>query len=96
MKKALLLIFLLGLSLPCRANEPLPTTAVVGDILFMRPSGLILTLVGSALFVGLSPLTAIAAISPPHDAFEVAADVLVLRPANFTFNRPVGVMEAGF
>jgi hypothetical protein len=62
------------------------------DIVLYRPLGLITTIAGSALFVAISPLTAFATISPPHDAFDIAADMLILSPAKFTFDRPLGVM----
>jgi len=94
MKNALLLIILFTVLSPSQAadfDSP-PTGTFLVDVILMRPGGLMLTVVGSALFVGLSPLTALAAVSPPHDAFDIAAELLVLKPANFTFNRPVGEM----
>ncbi|MGR9071987.1 MAG: hypothetical protein ACU833_02865 [Gammaproteobacteria bacterium] len=63
---------------------------VIFDILLYRPVGVAATLIGSCLFVGLSPLTALAQISPPHDAFEKTADILVVSPFKYTFDRPVG------
>ncbi|WKJ91187.1 hypothetical protein QZJ86_03405 [Methylomonas montana] len=62
------------------------------DIVLYRPLGLIATVAGSAIFAATSPLTAFANISPPHDAFEIAAGMLVVAPAKFTFDRPLGVM----
>ena len=44
------------------------------DVVFLRPIGLIGTIVGTALFIGLSPFTAMATIAPPHDAFSFMAD----------------------
>lgn len=92
MKNALLLIIFLSLLSPCQAAERPPASTVLVDVILMRPGGLVLTIVGSALFVGLTPLTAFAAIAPPHDAFDIVADVLIVGPADFTFNRPIGAM----
>ena len=63
---------------------------VMIDAVFLRPLGFVGTVVGSALFVGLSPLVAIASIPAPHDAFEKLADTIVVKPAKYTFVRPVG------
>lgn len=63
------------------------------DIIFLRPMGLIATVAGSALFIGLSPVTALASITPPHDAFSHMGHYLVMTPVDFTFSRPIGVNE---
>ena len=63
---------------------------VMMDAVFLRPLGFVGTMVGSALFVGLSPLVAVASIPAPHDAFEKLADTIVVKPAKYTFVRPVG------
>ncbi len=63
------------------------------DVVVLRPLGLAGTLVGSAVFVGVSPLTALASIAPPHDAFEKMGYMLVKTPYDFTFVRPVGINE---
>lgn len=63
------------------------------DIVFLRPMGLVATVAGSALFIGLSPVTALASITPPHDAFSHMGHYLVLTPVKFTFSRPIGVNE---
>ncbi|GAW85232.1 conserved hypothetical protein [Bathymodiolus platifrons methanotrophic gill symbiont] len=60
------------------------------DLLIFRPIGLATTVVGTALFIGLSPLTALSSIAPPHDAFERVADVFIIVPATYTFLRPMG------
>ena len=60
------------------------------DILITRPLGLATTVVGTALFVVMSPFTALSAIAPPHDSFERVADVFIVVPATYTFLRPVG------
>lgn len=63
---------------------------VVVEVLFARPLGLVGTLVGTGLYIAISPLTALADIAPPHDAFVKTADALVFAPAWFTFQRPLG------
>ncbi|NOT85015.1 MAG: hypothetical protein HOP02_09645 [Methylococcaceae bacterium] len=63
---------------------------VVLDVLLYRPLGFVATLVGGAVFVGMSPLTALASIPAPHDAFNKTFNILVLTPAAYTFVRPVG------
>lgn len=63
---------------------------VVLDILLYRPVGFVATLVGGAVFAGMSPLTAFASIPAPHDAFQKTFKVLVLAPAAYTFVRPLG------
>lgn len=63
------------------------------DIIFLRPMGLVATVAGSALFIGLSPVTALATIPPPHDAFSHMGHYLVMTPVDFTFSRPIGVNE---
>ena len=60
------------------------------DVVILRPLGLAFTIAGTGLFIGLSPLTALAHISPPHDAFKKVADVLIIAPGAYTFSRPVG------
>lgn len=63
---------------------------VLLDVILYRPVGLALTIAGTALYVGLSPLTAMASIPEPHDAFEKTYKVLIRMPARYTFVRPVG------
>ena len=63
---------------------------VVLDVLFYRPLGLVATVIGTGMFIGLSPLTAFASIPSPHDAFVKTSKILILSPATYTFIRPVG------
>ena len=58
--------------------------------LVLRPVSFSGMIAGSALYVGLSPLTALAAIPAPHDSFELLADLMIVKPAKYTFVRPVG------
>ncbi|MGR8997923.1 MAG: hypothetical protein ACU88J_02595 [Gammaproteobacteria bacterium] len=58
---------------------------------FLRPLGFVEIIAGTATFVVLSPLTAIASIpAPKENAFAELADSLVVKPVKFTFVRPVG------
>jgi len=63
---------------------------VILDVLFYRPVGLAVTLIGAGVFIGMSPLTALASIPAPHDAFAKTSNILILAPAAYTFIRPVG------
>lgn len=63
---------------------------VLLDVLLYRPVGLAVTIIGAGAFIGLSPLTALASIPEPHDAFAKVGSILILAPAAYTFIRPVG------
>lgn len=95
MKKLLFSVVILVLSANAVAEIPpprhQPPAIHLVDVLIYRPVGLVATLAGTALFVGISPLTGLAAISPPHDAFKKMAGILIWAPAKFTFDRPMGV-----
>ena len=69
-----------------------PGLAIV-DLILYRPLGVAATVVGSALFVGFRPFTAIAQISPPHDAFKKTAAILARAPFEYTFSRPLGELD---
>lgn len=75
---------------PYRFAYRTDTPLVLTDLIVARPLGLVGTVVGTALFIGLSPFTALAAIAPPHDAFARTADILIAQPAAYTFVRPLG------
>ena len=64
------------------------------DVIFVRPVGFVGMLAGGALFIGLSPLTALANIPEPHNAFERVGGVLVGAPYAYTFVRPLGYFSA--
>ena len=66
---------------------------VLADIILLRPVGVALAAAGTALFIATTPLIAIADIAPPHDAFARAGTIMVLGPAGFAFNRPLGEMN---
>jgi hypothetical protein len=63
---------------------------VLLDVILYRPVGLVVTILGTAAFIGLSPLTALASIPAPHDAFNKTSKILILAPAAYTFIRPIG------
>ena len=63
---------------------------VLLDVLLYRPVGLVVTVIGAGAFIGLSPLTALASIPAPHDAFLKTSKILILAPAAYTFVRPLG------
>ena len=63
---------------------------VLLDVLLYRPVGFAVTIIGTGAFIGLSPLTALASIPEPHDAFAKTAKILILAPAAYTFIRPIG------
>jgi len=55
-----------------------------------RPWGVVTTIVGTGLYVGISPFTALFMIPKPHDSFERLADKMVYTPFKWTFMRPIG------
>ena len=63
---------------------------VMTDVIVIRPVGFAVMLAGGALFLGVSPLTALASIPAPHDSFERVGAVLVGAPYSYTFVRPLG------
>jgi hypothetical protein len=63
---------------------------VLLDVLLYRPVGLVATVIGTAVFVGVSPLIALASIPEPHDAFAKISEILILAPGAYTFVRPIG------
>jgi hypothetical protein len=58
--------------------------------MILRPVGIAATIIGAGVYIGASPLTAIATIPKPHDAFEKLADTIVCKPFKWTFLRPSG------
>ena len=94
MKK--LISFFILLSVMCcsavahsQSVEEIDPGFVILDVLFYRPLGLAATIIGTGVFIGLSPLTAFASIPEPHDAFAKTGKILILAPAAYTFIRPV-------
>jgi hypothetical protein len=91
--KSLLLVFAVSFASPGFAKQQ--TIKADGyDYLIdvvLRPLGFVEIIAGTATFVLLSPLTAIASIPAPQEhAFVELADTLIVKPYKFTFERPVG------
>ena len=74
-----------------KANEtteaPNAAGAMVLDALLLRPLGLAATVLGAATFVVTLPF------SLPTRSADDAAEVLVVKPAEYTFARPLGEVE---
>jgi hypothetical protein len=66
-------------------SNPMETAA---DALVVRPACLVATAVGSAVFIVALPWAAIS------KSVKRTANTLVVKPANATFTRPLGDMEA--
>ncbi|MEO1879121.1 MAG: hypothetical protein ABGX40_03995 [Methylococcales bacterium] len=95
MKWVCFLAMVLALAISTNSYAGTPASEADGydvmmDVVFLRPLGFVGTVIGSAVFVGLSPLVAVASIPAPHDAFKRLADTLVVKPAKYTFVRQVG------
>jgi hypothetical protein len=56
----------------------------------LRLGGFMATVVGTAIFIGTSPITGLMTALHPHNAIEKAADFLVVRPGKYTFVRSTG------
>ena len=57
------------------------------DALLLRPLGLVATVLGTAAFIATLPF------SLPTQSADDAANVLVVKPAAYTFARPLGEVE---
>jgi hypothetical protein len=90
--KQIVFALLIACASPAHSHEGISEGTYFADLVFYRPLGLIATLAGTALFAATTPLTALAYISPPHDAFEIAAGMFIYTPAKFAFDRPLGVI----
>jgi hypothetical protein len=94
MKKRKLFVFVLfaALAAPGFAdNQKVESDGydVMIDML-LRPVGIAGTIIGAGVFVGTSPLTALASIPAPHDAFAKLGNTIVCKPFKWTFLRPSG------
>ena len=68
-------------------NDPVSgdrATDMVVDAVVMRPLGLVATVAGTVLTVVALPFTI------PSGSVEASARELILRPADYTFKRPLG------
>jgi len=90
MKKALIIIasvlfaFTATFSFAATDTQDPRDEAIIGDILVLRPLGVVATAVGFAFYVVGLPF------SQGGGNTKGAADTLVAAPATFTFARPVG------
>ncbi|WP_020160710.1 hypothetical protein [Methylobacter marinus] len=66
---------------------------VLADVAVVRPLSFVGMVVGTAAFVGLLPITALATIPAPHKAIGLMAETLVVNPAKYTFARPAGSFD---
>lgn len=57
---------------------------IAADVIVLRPLGIAATALGTGLFLLALPF------SLPSDSVDEVADKLVVDPAKFTFNRPLG------
>jgi hypothetical protein len=76
-----------------RPGRQLSAPYVLADLILLRPFGFAMTVAGTGLLIATSPFTALASFAPPYDAFLRAGNALVVAPAGFTFNRPLGEMS---
>lgn len=70
------------------SESPSNPMEAAADALVIRPACLVATAVGSAVFVVALPWAAIS------KSVKKTANTLVVKPANATFTRPLGDMEA--
>ena len=63
------------------------TEAIAADVLVVRPACLVMTIIGSALFLVALPVAAIS------KSTHQTAHALVVAPAHATFTRPLGDMS---
>ena len=78
----------LGSAASSSAQKKAGPLAVAADAVVVRPACLVATVVGSAVFVVALPAAAIS------KSVKKTANTLVVKPANATFTRPLGDMEA--
>ena len=68
-------------------EEPNAAGAMLLDAFVLRPLGLAATVLGTAAFIVTLPF------SLPTRSADDAAEVLVVKPAKYTFARPLGKVE---
>lgn len=62
-------------------------TAMIADLVVVRPLGIVTTIAGCVLFVLSSPFSAMG------DNIDTAKEKLINEPAAYTFKRPLGEFE---
>ena len=78
----------LGSVASARASENSGPLTVTVDAVVIRPACLVATALGSAVFVVALPVAAVS------KSVKKTANTLVVKPANATFTRPLGDMDA--
>ncbi len=86
------LMVLLATSFPVPADDPATVsgdkaTDMVVDVLVIRPLGLATTAVGTVLTVIALPFTI------PSGSVRESANMMIVKPAAYTFKRPLGEFE---
>ena len=74
-------------------TEEASASSISKDILselIIRPVAVLGSATGLALFVIASPISGLASIPEPHDAFKTTWDNFVVTPYHFAFRRPLG------
>lgn len=92
MKKIITILLLVFTTSSYALNQP-PVESDAYDTgleMVIRPFGLLTTIAGAGLYIGLNPLTALATIPAPHNAFQKLADGMICKPFKWTFTRPLG------
>ena len=79
---------LLSAGAPAFASEEPSAVAVAADVVIARPFCFVATIVGSVFFVLSLPVAAMS------HSVDRAAHVLVTKPAQATFTRPLGEFES--
>jgi hypothetical protein len=69
-------------------TEDVSAEEIIVDGLLLRPSGIVATVVGTAVFVVTLPF------SIPTKSVDKAAQKLIVDPARYTFVRPLGQIES--
>jgi len=65
------------------------TTDMVVDLVLIRPLGLATTIVGTALTIIALPFTL------PSGSVNESAQAMIVKPAEYTFKRPLGQFDTG-
>ncbi|RJQ45089.1 MAG: hypothetical protein C4538_09085 [Nitrospiraceae bacterium] len=92
MKKILIVlltaIFMLTSAAAFAKEKPEPEE-IIGDLVLLRPLGFVSFVVGTAVFIVALP------VALTTKSTKQTADVLVKKPFDYTFTRPLGETESG-
>ena len=75
---------------PPEADNTSPTAKDMWSEVIIRPVAVLGSITGLALFIVASPISGLASIPEPHDAFQTTWDDFVVTPYHFAFRRPFG------